>query len=381
MTEAGEVAAHRPLLVLEASLAPTGAALVVGANVVAQHVVEPERGRRGDLYRAMTAVLLAAGFRAADLGGIVVGSGPGSFTGTRVAYGLAHGLRLATVRMLAGGADSAVILRAAAGLAEADVVVAIPWGRLRVMLLPVPAGANAASRGARVVTREDIARETRVAGATIVTAPGLEGLEWPKDVLLVATSVPPVQALATLVAQGAIRLRDGPLPAPTYAVPPDAVLPPRMGRGLLGGQLVPLSPEDLSDVARIERASFRDPWSEAMLLAELTPDDERMAIGVRRDDGALQGFALARYGVDAMQVLVVATDPAARGSGVGRALVREIARRAREAGYPRIDLEVRAGNAAAIALYATEGFVGVGRRRRYYQDGEDALLMSATIAR
>lgn len=39
-------------------------------------------------------------------------------------------------------------------------------------------------------------------------------------------------------------------------------------------------------------------------------------------------------------------------------------------------LEVRTGNAAARALYAGAGFAEVGRRRRYYTDGEDAVLMT-----
>jgi len=55
--------------------------------------------------------------------------------------------------------------------------------------------------------------------------------------------------------------------------------------------------------------------------------------------------------------------------------------RARAARAERADLEVRAGNAAAIALYASEGFVPVGRRRRYYGNGEDALLMSLVLGR
>ena len=42
-------------------------------------------------------------------------------------------------------------------------------------------------------------------------------------------------------------------------------------------------------------------------------------------------------------------------------------------------LEVRASNAAAIALYEQLGFQHVGRRRGYYPDGEDACLMNLTL--
>ena len=43
----------------------------------------------------------------------------------------------------------------------------------------------------------------------------------------------------------------------------------------------------------------------------------------------------------------------------------------------RILLEVRTDNAPAISLYASEGFVTIGVRRRYYQpSGADAYSMS-----
>ena len=39
-------------------------------------------------------------------------------------------------------------------------------------------------------------------------------------------------------------------------------------------------------------------------------------------------------------------------------------------------LEVSAGNAGARAFYAAEGFVEIDRRRRYYRDGSDAVVMA-----
>jgi ribosomal-protein-alanine N-acetyltransferase len=48
-----------------------------------------------------------------------------------------------------------------------------------------------------------------------------------------------------------------------------------------------------------------------------------------------------------------------------------------EAGAREITLEVRASNHAAQALYRSMGFVVVGVRKHYYYDnGEDAILMT-----
>ena len=38
-------------------------------------------------------------------------------------------------------------------------------------------------------------------------------------------------------------------------------------------------------------------------------------------------------------------------------------------------LEVAAGNEAALAFYAAEGFTEIDRRRRYYRDGTDAVVL------
>lgn len=62
-----------------------------------------------------------------------------------------------------------------------------------------------------------------------------------------------------------------------------------------------------------------------------------------------------------------------RRRGLGRALVEALVEAcAAEVAH----LEVRADNAGAIALYAAIGFGEIGRRRAYYPDGCDALLMS-----
>ena len=47
-------------------------------------------------------------------------------------------------------------------------------------------------------------------------------------------------------------------------------------------------------------------------------------------------------------------------------------------GIQRILLEVRAGNAAAQALYRRNGFIECGRRKGYYGGVEDAVLMEKT---
>jgi ribosomal-protein-alanine N-acetyltransferase len=52
---------------------------------------------------------------------------------------------------------------------------------------------------------------------------------------------------------------------------------------------------------------------------------------------------------------------------------------ARAAGAAAMFLEVAESNAAARALYGGLGFAPVGRRPRYYENGEDALVLRRAL--
>ena len=87
------------------------------------------------------------------------------------------------------------------------------------------------------------------------------------------------------------------------------------------------------------------------------------------------GLVLARMAADEAEILTVGVSPGARRRGHGAALLRGALGSARARGAGAMFLEVAAGNAPALALYAREGFAEVGRRRRYYSDGADALVL------
>ena len=73
----------------------------------------------------------------------------------------------------------------------------------------------------------------------------------------------------------------------------------------------------------------------------------------------------------------VAVSPDCRRQGIGRALIAELAERAKRAGLAFVTLEVRASNTPAIALYEGAGFKPVGVRKNFYTaPSEDAVLMT-----
>ena len=134
-----------------------------------------------------------------------------------------------------------------------------------------------------------------------------------------------------------------------------------------------------ADLARLHAAAFTHdrPWSEAEFAVLLAAPG---AILVHRD----RAMALGRVTLDECEVLTVATDPAHRRTGLGRAVIATLLSAACRAGAERAFLEVAADNAAAIALYRATGFAEVGRRKRYYvrtdSEAVDALVLCRALS-
>lgn len=129
---------------------------------------------------------------------------------------------------------------------------------------------------------------------------------------------------------------------------------------------------DLEAVARIERASFVDPWPLDAFLVYL--DDCFLVAGA---GDAVLGFLVARRAADEAEILDLAVASGDRNRGVGRALLTAAIERLRREGARRAFLEVRRSNAAARRLYETCGFRVVGSRPGYYDEPlEDALVLA-----
>ena len=128
---------------------------------------------------------------------------------------------------------------------------------------------------------------------------------------------------------------------------------------------------DLSPLALLHASAFAKPW-DASAIAALLAGPGGFAFAA--DDG----FVLARAAGGEAEILTLAVRPAARGKGLGRALLLAAIAEARALGAATMFLEVGADNPAALALYAGLGFANVGKRKAYY-DGRDALVLSLPL--
>jgi ribosomal-protein-alanine N-acetyltransferase len=135
--------------------------------------------------------------------------------------------------------------------------------------------------------------------------------------------------------------------------------------------------DDLDAIAAVEATSFDAPWTREIFAQEL---ERALARVVVTELDAVVGFACTWHVVDEAHLLRVAVLPAARGRGIGTALLARVFADARAGGCVQVDLEVARSNVAALALYRRAGFVEVGVRPGYYQHPkDDAVLLRAAL--
>lgn len=121
-------------------------------------------------------------------------------------------------------------------------------------------------------------------------------------------------------------------------------------------------------LAVMHRAVFpHAPWNVAAFLSLL---GQPGMLGLLHEAG---GFLLVRAVLDEAEIITLGAVETRQ--GIASALLREALRRLRAAGVHTLYLEVAAGNAPARALYDRFGFALTGRRKAYYENGDDALTM------
>ena len=146
-------------------------------------------------------------------------------------------------------------------------------------------------------------------------------------------------------------------------------------------QLRPANANDPAALAVLELEVFGDsshtPWSE-----NLFADDLALAghiWWVAHDEGSIVGYAGGVVAGGEIQVDNVAVAPSRRREGIAARLLARVTYDAQMLGATTSVLEVDVDNAAAQALYAGLGYAEVGRRPYYYGQGHDALIMEAQL--
>jgi [ribosomal protein S18]-alanine N-acetyltransferase len=137
---------------------------------------------------------------------------------------------------------------------------------------------------------------------------------------------------------------------------------------------------DLPAVLAIERAAYPYPWTGAIF-------QDCLRVGyccwVAEDASGVIGYFVLSVAAQEAHLLNLCITPQLQRQGLGRRLLRQVLRLAREHDARSLFLEVRPSNTAALVLYRGTGFTEIGVRRAYYpaDDGgrENAVVLSLSL--
>jgi len=142
--------------------------------------------------------------------------------------------------------------------------------------------------------------------------------------------------------------------------------------------LRPVTEADVPRLLEIESAWATTPhWTADHFRREIG-NERGVGLGAEQG-GRLVGYAFVWVVAGEAQVANIAVDPVCARRGIGRLLLRRLIEAAAEKGARVLTLEVSESNAAAKALYGSEGLRVVGRRPKFYNGLEDALLMTLPL--
>lgn len=166
-------------------------------------------------------------------------------------------------------------------------------------------------------------------------------------------------------------------------------LPPKKASQLIEGvasefadkhlQIQSLSINDLPELSELESQLFiANAWSYDAFLSELQSPLSRSWY-IARDQGELIAYAGASFVGEVADLLNVAVAPSHRRQGIASKLIERIAYDMQIRACTRMLLEVADNNESAQQCYKKLGFTEINRRKGYYQDGQDALIMQADL--
>ena len=132
--------------------------------------------------------------------------------------------------------------------------------------------------------------------------------------------------------------------------------------------------KDLNAVLVLENLLYKDPWNAQNFESEIAHNDYAYMYVLEHNDVIL-GYAGFWLSYEYATITKVSINPAVQKKGLGYYLFNEVMNIALEMGATSFSLEVRESNLPAQNLYLKSGYLKKGKRKGYYSDGEDAIVM------
>ena len=137
-----------------------------------------------------------------------------------------------------------------------------------------------------------------------------------------------------------------------------------------------ITPKSLDEIVEIEKECFSLPYTKAMLESGLKLPTFLGLVDVCEE---YRGYVLATVVLDEANIDRVAVKVKYRGQKIAYNLIKSLESELTLKGVKRVLLEVRRSNIPAISLYSSLGYNKIAERKKYYENGEDALIFNKIL--
>lgn len=135
-----------------------------------------------------------------------------------------------------------------------------------------------------------------------------------------------------------------------------------------------MTKEHLHQIRDILQEKFDEFWSANVLDKELENPLSNYIVAIENDE--VVGYAGLWQPVDEGHITNIVTKKNKRGNHIGTKMLEEIINLAKNKNLKSVTLEVNEHNEIAIKLYKKYNFVEVGKRTKYYNNTDDAIIMT-----
>ena len=138
-----------------------------------------------------------------------------------------------------------------------------------------------------------------------------------------------------------------------------------------------LTQKDINLITDLYSEDFSDGWNSEMLLSAFK-EGRFNAVGCFSEED-LVGVVTYTKGLDDADIEGIVTRSSFRNKGIATLLFDFAKEDIKKSGIEKILLEVRESNVSAISFYKKQGFKEISVRKKYYADGENALIFVKEI--
>lgn len=135
--------------------------------------------------------------------------------------------------------------------------------------------------------------------------------------------------------------------------------------------------EDYENIKDKLQKEFDEFWTPSILKSELESKNSKYIVALKGKE--VVGFAGIIILPDGTEVTNIVTKKVERKKGIGKLLLDKLINMTITEKKEVISLEVNKKNIIAINLYKNFGFEKVGRRKKYYNGIDDAIIMTKKI--